>query len=91
MSSVFNSHCCSHFSAELTVPDLPADVELHELQAAQCVCEEHRGGHRPRGQLQIRLPDGEHHERVPPRPQLQSHTDRRPAGHQGLRHRHATW
>lgn len=59
-----------YFSAELQVPDLPADVELHELKAAECICKKHRGGHRPRGQLKVCLPDGEHNERVPPWPQL---------------------
>lgn len=58
------------FSAELSLPDLPAYVELHELQAAQCICQKHRGGHCPCAQLQVCLPDGKHHEWVPPRPQL---------------------
>jgi len=75
---------------ELPLPDLPAHVELHALQAAQRVRQEHRGGHRPRAQLQLRLPAGEYNERVLPPAQLQSDADRRPAGHQGLRHRHAS-
>ncbi|KAL0166964.1 hypothetical protein M9458_038808, partial [Cirrhinus mrigala] len=62
---------------------VPAHVELHVLQAAQRVREEHRGGHCTGFKLQ-------HHERVPPTPQLQPHADRRPAGHQGLRHRNAS-
>lgn len=74
---------------ELAVPDVPADVELHVLQAAQCVREEHGGRHRPSPQLQVRLPNGEHHERVLPQPQLQPDADRRTAGYQRIRHRHA--
>ncbi|CAM5176737.1 unnamed protein product [Eretmochelys imbricata] len=74
---------------DLPVPDLSADVELHALQAAQRLREEHGGGHRPGAELQIRLPAGVHHERVSPRPGLQPHPDRGAAGHQGLRHRHA--
>lgn len=77
-------------SAELPLPDLPAHVELHALEAAQRVREEHGGGHRPCPQLQLRLLAGEHHERVLPPEELQPHSDRRTAGHKGLRHRHAT-
>lgn len=76
--------------SELALPDIPAHVELHVLQAAQCVRKEHGGGHSAGFKLQVRLSSGEHHERVPPTPQLQPHTDRRPVGHQGLRHRHAS-
>ncbi|CAF93840.1 unnamed protein product, partial [Tetraodon nigroviridis] len=75
---------------ELSLPDVPAHVDLHVLQAAQRVRQEHGGGHRPRAQLQVRLPHGEHHERVLPQPQLQPDADRRPPGHQGLRHRAAS-
>lgn len=76
--------------SELALSDVPAHVELHVLQAAQCVREEHGGGHSTGFKLQIRLSSGEHYERVLPTPQLQPHTDRRPVGHQGLRHRHAS-
>lgn len=51
---------------ELALPDIPAHVELHVLQAAQCVCQEHRGRHCSCSELQIRFSSGEHHERVPP-------------------------
>lgn len=84
---------CLFFSwicAELSLPDIPAHVELHALKAAQRVCEEHRGGDRPCPELQLRLPAGEHHERVLPPEELQPDSDRRTAGHQGLRHRHAS-
>ncbi|KAL0174418.1 hypothetical protein M9458_030386, partial [Cirrhinus mrigala] len=74
----------------LPLPDVPAHVELHVLQAARCVREEHGGGHRPSAQLQLCLPAGEHHERVLPPAKLQPHPDRRPAGHQGLWHWHAS-
>lgn len=76
--------------SEFALPDIPAHVELHVLQAAQCVREEHGGGHSAGFKLQVRLSSGEHHERVPPTAQLQPHTDRRPVGHKGLRHRHAS-
>lgn len=75
---------------ELPLPDVPAHVELHVLQATQCVREEHRGGHCPSAQFQLRLPAGEHNERVLPPAQLQPHPDRRSAGHQGLWHWHAS-
>ncbi|KAG8538297.1 hypothetical protein GDO81_022893, partial [Engystomops pustulosus] len=74
---------------ELPLSDLPADVELHELQAAECVCQEHGGRDCPGAELPLRLPAGVHHERVPPPAQLQPHPDRGLAGHQGLRHRDA--
>lgn len=80
----------SRHTAELALPDLPAYVELHALKAAQRVCEEHGGGHRPGPQLQLRLSAGEHHERVLPPEELQPDSDRRTAGHQGLWHWHAT-
>lgn len=76
--------------AELPLSDLPANVELHALEAAQRLREEHGGRHRPRPQLQLCLPAGEHHERVLPPEELQPDSDWRIAGHQGLRHRHAT-
>lgn len=72
--------------SELTLPDVPAHVELHVLQAAQRVREEHGGGHSAGFKLQVRLSSGEHHERVLPSSELQPHADRRSVGHQGLRH-----
>lgn len=80
----------SRRSAELSLPDLPAYVELHALKTAQCVREEHGGGHRPCPQLQLRLLAREHHERVLSPEELQPDSDWRTAGHQGLWHRHAT-
>lgn len=76
--------------AELSLPDLPTHVELHELQAAQRVREEHWGGHRSGPELQLRLLAGEHHEWVLPPEELQPDSNWRAARHQGLRHRHAT-
>lgn len=55
------SVCCEH-PAELSIPDLPAYVELHALQTAQRVCEEHRGGHRTCPQVKLRFLAGEHYE-----------------------------
>lgn len=72
--------------SELTLPDIPTHVELHALQTAQCICEEHGGGYRPGTELQLRVPTREHHERVLPPAQLQPHADWRPAGHEGLWH-----
>lgn len=48
--------------AEFAVPDVPADVELHVLQAAECVREKHGGGHSPCPQLQVCFSDGEYDE-----------------------------
>ena len=75
---------------EFPLSDLPAHVELHVLQAAQCVCEEHRGGDRQGVELQLRLPAGVHHERVLSAAKLQPHSDWGPAGHQGLWDWHAS-
>lgn len=87
MTIFYSTHALSLL--ELALPDLPAHVELHVLQAAQRVREEHGGGHREGPKLQVRLSSGEHHERVLPASQLQPHADRRTVGHQGLWHRNA--
>jgi hypothetical protein len=63
-------------------------VELHEQQSKQ-LCPVVRGGHRAGEAGRLRLPGRVDHERVRARHRLRAHADRRPAGHQGLRHRHA--
>ena len=70
MPSILSQCFLSYFSTllpsdvlpEVPLPELPTHVELHVLQAAECVREEHGGGDCQSVEFQLRLPAGVYHE-----------------------------